>query len=165
MIVPLPPFATCWLRVATKPVSPCPTDCCANVVHAATPATTTINPVLVWVCCNRALGRLSLQSCRYTSNHPLKLQQWKAIAPAFSFGSIENKLTGSAADWARAGFLGVVFLNEMLLESWVRFTASLLPQYQHSLQRLLVHVWVQSITVSGVLSSPHVSEIPGLQPV
>ena len=59
----------------------------------------------------------------YVQN-PHKLAQWKVVAEAFSFGNIEYKLTGSA--WARSGFLGLVFLNEMLLEAWVQIVLQII---------------------------------------
>ena len=79
-----------------------------------------------WQYANALLGQvLSFKKMRsFNADNPLynqntlKSRQWETTAQLFSYGSIEFKLTEN--DWAKSGFLGVVFLNEMLLESWVQ---------------------------------------------
>jgi len=48
--------------------------------------------------------------------------RYLAVAQSFSFGNVDAKLTGSgpSAIWAKSGFLGVIFMNELLLESWIQ---------------------------------------------
>ena len=54
------------------------------------------------------------------TNNTLKRAQWDVVSILFSFGDNKYKLTEEHSDWARSGTLGIVFLNEMFLESWVQ---------------------------------------------
>ena len=51
------------------------------------------------------------------------------IGSLFSFGDITYKLTES--DWARSGVLGLVFLNEMFLESWVQIVLQIINNSEY----------------------------------
>jgi len=65
----------------------------------------------------------------WKGDEDLKQAQYEVVGALFSFGKIDYKLTVAPTGWAVSGSLGIVFLNEMFLESWVQIVLQIINNH------------------------------------